>query len=88
MREVGGHGDHGKADPRGGELGTVDDLAAAESDDRVVVAGLHLVGEPDRVVDGAAADLEPGGAGQGGRQPLAQPGPGAGADRHRQSARL
>ena len=74
VREVRGDGDQRQADARRGELGAVDDLAAAEAHDRVVVAALHVVGELDRVVDGAAADLVPVGAGQRGGQPLAQRG--------------
>ncbi len=80
VREVRRHGDQGQTDARRGELGAVDDLAAAEPDDGVVVAGLHLAGQPDRVVQGAAADLVPAGAGQRGGDALAQPGAGAAAD--------
>src|SRR5690606_537521 len=72
--------DQRQPDPRGGELRTVDDLAAAEADDRVVAAGLHGVREVDGVVDGAAADLEPVRVGQLGREALAQPGARSAAD--------
>ncbi|CAM5723179.1 hypothetical protein SGLAM104S_06421 [Streptomyces glaucescens] len=81
MREVRRYGDQGQADPGRGELGAVDDLAAAEADDRVVVAGLYVAGQPDGVVEGAAADLVPGGAGQLRGDPLAQLRAGAAADR-------
>jgi len=80
VREVRRHGDQRQADAGRRELGAVDDLAAAEPDDGVVVAGLYGAGQPDRVIEGAAADLVPGGAGQRGGDPVAQPGAGAVAD--------
>jgi hypothetical protein len=80
VREVRRYGDQGQADACRGELGTVDDLAAAEPDDRVVVACLYGAGQPDRVVEGAAADLVPGGTGQRRSEPLLQPGAGTVAD--------
>ena len=86
MREVRRHGDQGQADARRGELGAVDDLAAAQADDRVVVTGLHLAGQPDRVVQGAAADLVPGRAGQRRLEPIAQPRARAAAHRYGEPA--
>src|SRR6185312_12248644 len=82
--QVGGHGDERQAEAGRGVLGGVDDLAAADGDEGVVAGpgAADLVGQVDRGVQAGPADGEPADvAGQVGAQPLAQPHPGALADR-------
>ncbi len=85
--QVGGDRDQRQADPGGGVLGGVDDLAAAEADDRVVVPAAHRLGQAHRAVQAAVVHVVPVGAGQGGLQAPAHGRTGAVADRHRDPAR-
>ena len=85
--QVGGHRDDRQADPGRGVLGGVDDLAATEADDRVVVPAAHLLGEAHRAVEAAVVHVVPVGTGQGRLQAFAHRGAGAVADRHRDPAR-
>ncbi|GAA3292548.1 hypothetical protein GCM10020295_12150 [Streptomyces cinereospinus] len=52
------------------------------------MARLHVGGQPDGVVQGAAVHLEPGGAGQLGGDAVAQPRAGTAADGHGEPARV
>lgn len=86
VRQVRRDGDQRQADARRGELGAVDDLAAAEAHDRVVAALLDGLSELDRVVERPAADLEPLRTGQLRLEALAQDGARATADRDGQAS--